>query len=57
MEYILTNFMLYVRGNFKNVAIHLHSALIFLKRLDQTRKASKHLYVNGGISPVTFAMR
>jgi hypothetical protein len=36
MEYILINFMLYVRGNFKNVtidlAIHSHSAPIFRLR-------------------------
>ena len=35
MEYILTNFMLFVRGNFKNVtidlAIHSHSLLIYKK--------------------------
>ena len=45
MEYILTNFMLYIRGNFKNVtidlAIHSHSALIFrLRCISIARKKS-----------------
>ena len=43
MEYILTNFILYVRRNFKNVtielAIHSHSAPIFrLWRISIARK-------------------
>ena len=48
MEYILTNFMLYVKGNFKNVtidlAIHSHSALIFrLQCISIAREKILHL--------------
>ena len=48
MEYILINFMLYVRGNFKNVtidlAIHSHSAPIFrLRCISIAQKKILHL--------------
>ena len=49
MEYNLTNFMLllnlyYVKGNFNNVTIHSHSALIFrLRWISIERKKILHL--------------
>ena len=49
MEYILTNFMLYVRGNLKKcdhiyLGMHSHSALIFrLRRISIARKTILHL--------------
>ena len=59
MEYILTNFILYVRWNFKNVtielAMHSHSAPIFrLRRISIARKKNstfswrlKHMTIVG----------
>jgi hypothetical protein len=49
MEYILTNFMLYARGNFNNVTIYLathsHSALVFrLRCISIARKKILHLH-------------
>jgi hypothetical protein len=42
IEYIWTNFMLFLRGNFKNVtidlAIHSHSTLIFVCGAFQLRE-------------------
>ena len=49
MEYILTNLMLYVRGNFKNVtidlAIHSHSAPIFRLRWISIARKKSYIYV------------
>ena len=50
MEYILSNFILYVRRNFKNVTIELaiqsHSAPIFrLRRISIARKKNSYIYV------------
>jgi hypothetical protein len=47
MEYILTNFILYVRGNFNSVtiylAIHSHSALVFV--CGELRGKKSYIYV------------
>ena len=49
MEYILINFMLYVRGNFKNVtidlAIHSHSAPIIRLRCISIARKKSYIYV------------
>jgi hypothetical protein len=49
MEYILTNFILYVRRNFKNVtielAIHSHSAPIFRLRRISIARGKKILHL------------